>query len=580
MACCREDEFKLNVAHQDADDAAMKRTFLATYAAVSLGVAIIVAVVIGHDITSRVDREARVAAREQVEAVRVLGADPSAGDAIGSSTQWQERSTAQVNTTRERWRNNNRRTMIALFVGLFGLWAVLFGLIVRVSQLLRKRALENRHLAQHDQLTGLPNRAFFEETAMPVIAQTLERGEIIGVLLVDLDRFKEVNDTLGHPNGDRLLQLIGPRLLSALRPTDLLARSGGDEFIVLLRELANSAEADVVAQRLANALHEPFVVADVPLVVEASFGVAVAPENGDSFASLLQKADVAMYRAKARRSGVQHYDASFDRRSADRLTMLSDLRVAIEDGSLDVVYQPKVDLRTEVVVGAEALLRWRHRTRGVVSPGEFIPLAEGSGLVRPLTKMVLERATKDARAWRERGLSFGVSVNVSAHNLLDDELLSHVSDALAESGISAEDLTLEVTETSVMLDPDKSIATLNLLRAIGVGVSVDDFGIGQSSLAYLKRFPVTELKLDRFFVSKIVTDEVDRAIVVAALQLGHALGLRVVAEGIEQEAEAQCLRDLGCIYAQGFLFAKPMRADELAGFATARIVVSQTIGQN
>jgi diguanylate cyclase len=471
-----------------------------------------------------------------------------------------------------------KRTFLTNYVGVSLLAMVIGGLLCfglfrwlsGRSQHLRKQLLAHQDLAKHDQLTGLPNRVQFQEVAKLSVEKALLRRETIGLVLVDLDRFKEVNDTLGHPNGDHLLQQIGPRLRTALRPDDVLARLGDDEFVILLRDLHSAAEADDVARRLGEALQEPFVVSEVPLMVEASFGVAIAPQDGRTYASLLQKADLAMFRAKSRRSGVQHYDAAFDRRTAERLTMLNDLRIAIDDGSLDLVYQPKIDLRTDAVVGTEALLRWVHATRGVVSPAEFIPLAEGSGLVRPLTKLVLERATRDAHVWQSKGLSFGVSINVSAHNLLDDSLFDHVSSALSDSAMAAGAVTLEITETSVMLDPQKSIATLTQLRELGVGVSVDDFGIGQSSLAYLKRFPVTELKLDRYFVSRIVTDVTDRAIVQAALDLGRALSLSVVAEGIETADEAQCLREMGCVYAQGYFFAKPMNLADLIAFATKR----------
>jgi diguanylate cyclase len=652
----------LNVWVQVADDCLVKRTFLSTYAGVSLAATLIIGVVVGRSLTSQVESEARTVALEQAVLVRDLSVTPLLdGNAYmnGASVEQQKNLRALTHaaggpsslknvvirnlngmeiyssfvsdskgvlrnpssTSVSRWVTSakpvgsgapgrylfvslplragvddeivgvfetyiesgpisarlaasQRRILFILLSALLLLWAVLFRLVAGVSRRLRDQLLENRHLAKHDQLTGLPNRLLFEELAKPAIERCIARKEIGGILLVDLDRFKEVNDTLGHGNGDRLLQQIGPRLQTALRPHDVLARLGGDEFVILLRGLRKPEEADDVARRLGEALQEPFVIADIPLSIEASFGVAVAPGDGRSYQSLLQKADVAMYRAKARRSGVQHYDASFDRRSSDRLTMLADLRKAIEEGALTLVYQPKIDLHTNAVVGTEALLRWDHPTRGIVSPGEFIPLAEGSGLVRPLTKMVLQQATKDAGAWRALGLTFGVSVNVSAHNLLDDALHDHVADALSASGMSPDDLTLEITETSVMLDPEKSIATLTKLRSHGIGVSVDDFGIGQSSLAYLKRFPVTELKLDRYFVSRIVTDETDRAIVRAALDLGVALGLSVVAEGIETQAEADCLRALGCHYAQGFFFAKPMRADDLIAFAIERAAQS------
>ena len=460
-------------------------------------------------------------------------------------------------------RADRRSTLITLLLGLGALWALLFRLVFAVSQQIRAKAADNERLSRNDQLTGLANRVGLQEIAARRIAETLARSQHAALILIDLDRFKEINDTLGHAHGDLVLTEIGPRLAGVLGVDDVIARVGGDEFAILLSGLDSPDQADLVAQRAMDAFHEPFVVAEIPLIVEASFGVVAAPEHGRTFEELLQHADVAMYRAKARHGGVQRYDASFDRRSVDRLALLAELQQAIESDELVVYFQPKFDLGKQRFTGVEALVRWPHATRGLVPPGDFIPQAEGSGLIRPLTRLVMRKSLAQLAQWRANGLDVSMSINVSARNLLDPSLCDDVRLALSDAGVEASRVILEITETAVMADPERSIELLRELSAMGLGLSVDDFGIGHSSMAYLKRLPVSELKIDRAFVSKILEDRVDEAIVRTTVELGRTLGLKVVAEGVESGDVLVRLAELGCEGAQGYYLGAPMPGDQI-----------------
>jgi diguanylate cyclase (GGDEF)-like protein len=455
--------------------------------------------------------------------------------------------------------------------GLLTLYLLLFRLMATASRRLRTQAAVNRDLALHDALTGLPNRSLLQDRVEQALAQARRHGTQTALLLLDLDRFKEVNDTLGHHHGDRLLMLVGPRLAGALREQDTVARLGGDEFVVLLPEVSGEAGARTVAATLVAALAEPFVVDDMELDVGCSLGIAVGPDHGEDFDTLLRHADVAMYASKATQAGVTVYDAQHDAHSPARLAMLGELRRAIDTGRLVLHYQPKADIRTGAVIGVEALVRWPHPHRGLLGPDTFIPLAERAGLIRSLTLVVLDQALEQAARWARDGRPMSVAVNVSARCLLDLELDQEVAAALARHGVPGDRLELEIAESSVLVDPDRALGVLRALAGLGVRLSIDDFGTGYSSMAYLKRMPVHELKIDRSFVSEI-TDGANEVIVSASIDLARRLGLAVIAEGVEDQATWDRLAELGCNAAQGFLLSRPVPAAELDAWLADRVV--------
>jgi diguanylate cyclase (GGDEF)-like protein len=421
---------------------------------------------------------------------------------------------------------------------------------------LRQEAADREHRALHDALTLLPNRVHFDASLQQALAARLP-GANVAVLLVDLDRFKEVNDTLGHQQGDRLLQDVAARIRDAVSDDGLVSRLGGDEFAILLRD-RDVDGVQAAAHDLLDALAAPFPLAELLVDVGASIGIALCPMHAEDATTLLQRADVAMYAAKARGSGVAVYDHADDRTSRERLGLVAELRNAIERGELRVEFQPIIDLATTRPVGAEALCRWQHPTRGLVSPDEFVPLAEASGLIRPLTEFVLRSALTHLRSWREAGADVGVSVNLSARNLLDESLPDTVATALAATGVPPSAVTLEVTETSIMSEPIRSIGIVNRLSTMGVRLSIDDFGTGYSSLSQLHRLPVDEVKVDRSFVQDLAHKREDVAIVKAIIDLGHSLDLEVTAEGIEDSRTMQLLAGLGCTNGQGYHVSRPL----------------------
>jgi diguanylate cyclase (GGDEF)-like protein len=376
------------------------------------------------------------------------------------------------------------------------------------------------------------------------------------VLLVDLDRFKEVNDTLGHQQGDRLLEHVARRIRAAVPEHGLVARLGGDEFAILF-EGQDLTEIESAAAALLRALAEPFPLAELLVDVGASIGIASFPVHADDATTLLQRADVAMYAAKARGSGFAFYDPADDRTSRERLGLVAELRTAIERSEIRVEFQPIVELATGRAVGAEALCRWQHPTRGLISPDVFIPLAETSGLIQPLTEYVLRNAVGHLRSWRAAG-EIGVSVNLSMRSLLDEALPDMVAAVLAETGVPAAAVTLEVTESSIMSEPIRTIGIVNRLSAMGLRLSIDDFGTGYSSLSQLHRLPVDEVKVDRSFVQDLAHHREDVAIVRAIIDLGRSLGLEITAEGIEDDRTMQLLAGLGCTNGQGFHLSRPL----------------------
>jgi diguanylate cyclase (GGDEF)-like protein len=388
--------------------------------------------------------------------------------------------------------------------------------------------------------------------------------------MVDLDRFKELNDTLGHHAGDRLLAQLGPRLQDAIGDAGLVARLGGDEFALLLPG-AGLARATELGRRIGAVLQRPFEIEGLEVVMDASVGVALSPEHATDAAALLQRADVAMYQAKEARTGVQAYDPSKDRHSRQRLEVIAELRRALERDELVLHYQPKIDLATGLVAGVEALVRWQHPVHGLRGPGAFLPHVEHTALMRPLTLHVLETALSQLAAWRAEGLELGVAVNLAVQNLLDQATPGQIAAALRRNDLPASVLTLEVTESLMLHDPQKAGEVLAELRALGARLALDDFGTGYSSLEHLKNLPVDELKVDKSFVMTMDSDPADHAIVASTVALGRALGLRVVAEGVESAAAATVLAGIGCDHAQGFHFSRPVPAEAIPPLVRAAL---------
>jgi len=422
------------------------------------------------------------------------------------------------------------------------------------------------HQALHDPLTSLPNRRLFQDRIGQAILKSRRDRTVAAVMLIDLDRFKEINDTLGHPVGDRLLQMIGPRLQALVRRSDTVARMGGDEFAVLLPEVSDAAGAVAVADKVLRALEDPFPIDGLALDIEASIGIALCPDHGADPHMLMQRADVAMYTAKEAHTGIELYTAERDRHSPQRLALLGELRRAIEDGQFILHYQPMADMRSGRVIGAEALVRWMHPTNGLMMPDEFIPLAEHTGLIKPLTRRVLHDALEQCRAWGSRGLDLGVSVNLSVRNLQDSEFPEEVGRLLDTFGLDPSVLRLEITESAIVVDPLRAMGVLGRLSSMGVGLALDDFGTGYSSLAYLKRLPVREIKIDKSFVINMTIDDDDAVIVQSTIDLARNLGLAVVAEGVESEEVWGRLQAFGCDMAQGYFLGRPAPSDEFAAW--------------
>ncbi|SOD94562.1 diguanylate cyclase (GGDEF) domain-containing protein [Blastococcus haudaquaticus] len=470
------------------------------------------------------------------------------------------------------------RTMtIALVVCLTVFYLVVFRLIASASRKLRHQTDElhssaerDRHQATHDALTGLPNRELLRDRLDQSLAAAARSAGEVALLLIDLDRFKEINDTLGHSYGDKLLRQVGPRLQSVLRDGDTVARLGGDEFAVLLPLVDGVAEAEQVAERLREALHRPFDVDGVSLDVEASVGMAISPWHGTDSEALLRNSDIAMYVAKEMKAGAVVFEPDEHVTTSSGLTVLGDLRRALEGGDeLFLHYQPKYTLDGERIEGMEALLRWQHPTQGLIPPGDFIPAAEGTGIILRLTEHVLDLALAQLRLWLDAGRAVPVAVNLSTRCLLDAGLPDLVERLLTGHGVPAALLRLEVTESAVMGDAARCMEVLQRLHDLGVKLSIDDFGTGYSSMAYLRRLPVDELKIDRSFVLGMTTTAHDAVLVRTAIDLGHNLGLTVVAEGVEEQAHVTLLRELGCDVAQGYHFARPMGAEQMTELLVA-----------
>jgi diguanylate cyclase (GGDEF)-like protein/PAS domain S-box-containing protein len=427
-------------------------------------------------------------------------------------------------------------------------------------------------LAYHDALTGLLNRFSLQSQLEQALAMAHREQRALAVVFLDLDRFKVINDTMGHAVGDALLKEVAYRLRDNVRDSDIVARLGGDEFVVVLTEVDDATAAARVADKLLQALAERYPIGENVLRSTASIGLAIHPYDGEDGDTLMKNADIAMYHAKSQgRNNVQFFTAEMNRAAVKRLMLEHDLRVAVETNQFELHYQPQLDSRDGRIIGVEALVRWRHPRDGLVSPAVFIPVAEETGLILPLGEWVLSEACRQLRAWRDAGLQgLTMAVNLSAHQLHSPVLLTQVAQALEKHGLAGADLELEITESVAMHDPDSSISQLKALRDLGVRLSIDDFGTGYSSLSYLKLLPIHTLKLDQSFVRDIETDVNDVAICTATIALAHSLGLAVIAEGVETEAQRLLLVSRQCDFMQGYLFSKPLPAAEALAFLKAR----------
>jgi diguanylate cyclase (GGDEF)-like protein len=454
----------------------------------------------------------------------------------------------QAETTGTIWR---------LGLGLLGLYAVLALISWWTTRSLRRHAAQREHEALHDLLTGLPNRGRFRLTAEEAIARG-RRGEHGALVLVDLDRFKEVNDTLGHHAGDDLLRIVGQRLTESLRTDDLVARIGGDEFGLILPKVKDKESTVALLRRVREHLATEIVLDGVSLRVEASFGVAFYPQDADDLEGLLQCADSAMYQGKHGATGIVVYEPRTAAHPTHSLVVQQELRQALERDELVLYYQPRIELATGDVAGVEALIRWQHPQRGLLAPDEFLPIAERSGLIEPLTDWVLRRALADQSEWFADGRTWTVAVNVSARNLESPRLQNEVRDLIRADATTTERLHLEVTETALAMDPVVAAAVVASLADAGMTIAIDDFGIGYTSLSQLRNLPVSEIKIDRTFVSDLADNMQDRAIVRSVIELGHSLGCRVTAEGVETSGVADWLTAAGCDHAQGFFWSRPL----------------------
>jgi diguanylate cyclase (GGDEF)-like protein len=447
----------------------------------------------------------------------------------------------------------SERSLLLIPLLLLTAWAV-----YRSAEL----ALERQHAALHDSLTDLPNRGAFNDHLEQALAEARRRGHRLAVVMLDLDGFKEVNDRLGHHVGDLVLREVAIRLNENLRATDIAGRLGGDEFAFMLSHADEEIGSEVV-NRFREALTQPLMIENFPVRVDGSFGIALFPQHGDDVETLMSNADLAMYTAKQGHLGLQVYAPGRNVRSRGRLSLLGEIRNALEENHFELYYQPKVALRTGAIVGVEALVRWHHPVAGMIPPDEFMPLAEHTELMSPFTEYVLRAALFQCARWRDQGLIVPVAINGSARNLHDVRFPAAVRTALEESGVDGRLLELEITENTVMADPDRSAAVLHQLKELGLSVSIDDFGTGFSSLANLRDLPADRIKIDRSFVSGLGSSPGDARLVRSIIQLAGNLGLETVAEGVEDAETVAALIEMGNDVAQGYHLCRPLPAEKL-----------------
>ena len=426
----------------------------------------------------------------------------------------------------------------------------------------KNQVVQLRHQATHDGLTSLPNRTLLFESLDEAIRQARETESRLALLVMDLDRFKEVNDTLGHHFGDMLLKQVAFRLRHQMRENDTVARLGGDEFAMLLVDVEDANVAARLARNILNALEQPFVVEEQVLEVGASIGISLFPDHGTDARMLLRRADTAMYRAKQAQSGYSFHKEEQER-SPDQFSLVVEMRSALERNELEPHFQPKIHLRSGLMTRAEVLLRWTHPKRGSIPPAVFVPIAERTGLIRPMTDWLLERTMAQVRAWQDAGAPVHVAVNISAKSLLDQALPAKIQALLDRWEVDPRFLKIEITESSIMADPAHALAIMSMIQSMGVRLSIDDFGTGYSSLTHLRQLPIDEIKIDKSFVAGMTTSDADAAIVRTVIDLAHNLGKQVCAEGVEDETTMTLLREFGCDLAQGYFISKPMSAPDL-----------------
>ena len=427
----------------------------------------------------------------------------------------------------------------------------------------------------YDTLTGLPNRILLiDRLEQAINTASLERSKI-AILVVDIDRFKDINDTFGHSTGDRVIRQIAQRLRKIIPEPNTVARLGGDEFGIILKKFGTKEDAAEIVQTIKEALQVPLKLEGVRLDIDASIGITLYPEHGKDAQILLQRADVAMYQAKQKHCGFIVYTTALDRCNTRRLTLMGELREAIINNELVAYYQPKIDIKTGKIKELEALVRWKHKVHGLVQPDDFIPMAEQTGLIKQLTLWILHESLMQCAKWNDEGFELKVSVNLSANDLMDVEFPETITRTLNAHNVPPEKLLLEITESAVMLDPNRALEVLTSLSTLGVRLSVDDFGTGYSSLSYLSKLPVSELKIDKSFVMGMENNSNDTVIVQTTIDLGHNLGLEVVAEGVETAASISLLQPLGCDTLQGYYFTKPLSAQEFNTWRSQNIATGR-----
>ncbi|MHB8234912.1 MAG: putative bifunctional diguanylate cyclase/phosphodiesterase, partial [Solirubrobacteraceae bacterium] len=462
--------------------------------------------------------------------------------------------------------HDKRVIAIVVAIGLALLWAVLFRIVAQASRRLRRQAHENDVLARYDPLTSLPNRTLFRERVGAALHGPAEQRDALAVLLIDLEGFTKINGTLGNATGDAVLCETARRLTAQLKDEALVARIGADEFAILCPQADGVGGALRTAAHVQSAMEPPILVDGIAINVDASVGLAAPDSADEDLDDLMQHADAALSRARATRSRMEAYSKRLDSFDPARLLLLGQVRKALDRDEFELHYQPKIDLTSGRVTGVEALLRWRHPEHGLLMPMTFIPLVEQTALVDPITERVVERALEQMVSWREEGIEIDMSVNLSARNLLDPALPDQVLSLLRHHSVSPARLTMEVTESAAMADPARAIEVLRELRDRGVGVSVDDFGTGNASLAYLAQLPANELKIDKAFITNLCEDPRAEAIARSTIDLARHLGLHVVAEGIETQAVLEHLIELGCDTGQGYLISRPLTGPDLTAW--------------
>ena len=461
--------------------------------------------------------------------------------------------------------NEEAQIATTLKIRLLTTGIIIFWLAVWVSLLLSNKISKQldekndqlKHMALHDTLTGLPNRKLLKDRLEQLLLQSQRENLVFSLFLIDLDRFKEINDTLGHQFGDELLKMVSTRLMDSIRDIDSISRLGGDEFAVLLPQTDYSG-AILCAERILKAMDAPFRINNVSTESKASIGIAIFPEHGNSVETLMQHADIAMYQAKRLQSGFALYDPTQNIHSMRRLKLMNDLRIAIEEKNISVVYHPLLKRNQKTIHSVEVLARWKHAEMGHITPAEFIPMAEQMGLIRQLTLQVLEQAVDDCRKWQQQGYSFGININISTYCLQDFSLPDEINRILKDGGLPSEKVELEITETALMHDLSRAGKILNRLAETGLQLAIDDFGTGFSSLNYLKNLPVDTLKIDKSFILDMHNSSNDHAIVKTIIELGHNLNCQVVAEGVENQQTVDSLKLLDVDIMQGFFYSQPL----------------------